>query len=151
MTYLACMWGFDQSARISEYTSPEPRAVDHCIRVDDLTFYSQTKEGVVCSTGGALAKDLTGVNENSHLIKKVIECRVLAASSKGKVVVKPKIIGRRSQEESLFLEQLILFISRSGALGVDELFSVRSITGVKEALKGRTVRDEIKRTCIILD
>lgn len=65
--------------------------------------------------------------------------------------VKPKDIGRRSLEESLFLEQLITFLSRSGALGVDELFSVQSTTGVKKALKGRTVREEIKRTCIILD
>ena len=67
------------------------------------------------------------------------------------LVVKPKIIDRRSLEESLFLEQLITFLSRSGALGVDELFSVWSTTGVKKALKGRTVRKEIKRTCIILD
>ena len=150
MTYLACMWGFDQSARISEYTSPEPRRVDHCIRVDDLTFYSQTQDGVVCSTGSALAKDLIGASDDSYLVKRVIECRALSASSKGKVVVKPKVIGRRSQEESLFLEQLILFISRSGALGVDELFSVRSGTGVKRALKVRTVREEIKSTCKFL-
>ena len=67
------------------------------------------------------------------------------------LVVKPKIIDRRSLEESLFLEQLITFLSRSGALGVDELFSVWSTPGVKKALKGRTVRKEIKRTCIILD
>ena len=147
MTYLACMWGFDQSARISEYTAPEPRGADHCIRVDDLTFYSQTQDGVVCSTGSALAKDLIGVSDDSYLVKRVIECR---ASSKGKVVVKPKVIGRRSQEESLFLEQLILFVSRSGALGVDELFSVRSSTGVKRALRGRTVREEIKSACTFL-
>ena len=105
----------------------------------------------MCCTGSALARNLSGVSDDSHLLTRVLECRVLAASSKGKVVVKPKIIGRRSLEESLFLEQLITFLSRSGALGVDELFSVRSTSGVKKALRGRTVREEIKRTCTILD
>ena len=38
LAYIGCIWGFDQSARISEYTMPEGDAEDHCIRVDDLTF-----------------------------------------------------------------------------------------------------------------
>ena len=57
MTYLACMWGFDQSARISEYTVPEPRAQDHCIRLDDLSFYL---DGIVGHVGSVLAKNLAG-------------------------------------------------------------------------------------------
>ena len=36
MTYLDCVWGFDQSPRVFEYIVPEPRAVDHRIRLDDL-------------------------------------------------------------------------------------------------------------------
>jgi hypothetical protein len=45
MAYLACAWAYDQSARVSEYTRPEPGGTDHCIGVDDLTFYIQTTEG----------------------------------------------------------------------------------------------------------
>jgi hypothetical protein len=90
---------------------------------------------------------LRGVEESSTTIKDVIECHVLAASSKGKVVVKAKLIGRRSEEESQFLDDLIIFITRSGALGSDELFSLRIAGNKKTILSGRTVREAIKETC----
>ena len=147
MTYLGCMWGFDQSARISEYTVPEPRAQDHCIRVDDLSFYSHTSAGITCCVGSVLALNLAGATDDSALIRDVLECRVQGASSKGKRVVKVKLIGRRSHDESQFLSELVTFIARSGALGTDELFSIRALTGTKVALTGRTVRDQIKDTC----
>lgn len=147
MSYVACVWGFDQSARVSEYTRAEPGATDHCVRLDDITFYRSMPDGVVNCTGGTLAEVLRGAEENSPLIKEVIECHVLAASSKGKVVVKAKLIARRSEEESQFLDDLLLFISRSGALGSDELFSLRTDGKEKTVLSGRTVREEIKETC----
>ena len=147
MTYLGCMWGFDQSARISEYTVPEPRAQDHCIRLDDLSFYSKTPEGVTGCVGSVLATRLIGALDDSPLIQNVVECRVQGASSKGKRVVKGKVIARRSDDESQFLSELITFIIRSGALGTDELFSVRTPTGPKVSLTGRAVRDQIKDTC----
>ena len=147
MAYLGCVWGFDQSARVSEYTVPEPRAEDHCVRLDDLTFYSTTPEGTVPSVGSALAASLVGVSDDSPLIGNVLECRVIGASSKGKRVVKAKLIGRRSLDESTFLDELVLFIARSGASGGDALFSVRNATGIKTSLTGRAVRDHIKDTC----
>lgn len=126
MTYLGCMWGFDQSARISEYTIPEPRAQDHCIRLDDLSFYSRTPEGIKPRLGSSLALCLAGVTNDSPLISDVLERRVQGASSKGKRVVKAKLIGGRSPDESQFLSELATFIARSGALGTYELFSVRA-------------------------
>ena len=147
MTYLGCMWGFDQSARVSEYTVPEPRAQDHCIRLDDLSFYSQTPEGIIPCVGSVLARNLAGAADDCRLIQNIVECRVQGASSKGKRVVKAKLIGRRSPDESLFLSELATFIARSGALGTDELFCVRTPTGSKTALTGRAVRDQIKDTC----
>ena len=48
LTYLACVWGFDQSALVSKYTIPEPRAVDHCIRLDDVSFHYRSPEIVIC-------------------------------------------------------------------------------------------------------
>ena len=144
MAYVGCMWGFDQSARVSEYTVPEPRAEDHCVRLDDLTFYSITPEGTIPSVGSALA---TRLSDDSPLISSVLECRVISASSKGKRVVKAMLIGRRSQDESAFLNELVLFIVRSGARGGDALFSVRNAAGAKTSLTGRAVRDHIKDTC----
>ena len=148
MTYLGCMWGFDQSARVSEYTVPEPRAQDHCIRLDDLSFYTQNADGISPCVGSALAIALQGTSEDT--IRNITECRVQGVSSKAKRVVKAKLIGRRSPDESLFLSQLALFIARSGALGTDELFSIRTAAGAKSSLTGRMVRDQIKETCRIL-
>ena len=147
MTYLACTWGFDQSARISEYTVPEPRAQDHCIRLDDLSFYSHTADGVTCCVGSVLAISLAGARDDSPLISNVLECRVQGASSKGKRVVKAKLLARRSPDESRFLTEMVMFIARSGAQGGDELFSTRSPAGPKMSLTGRAVRDQVKEAC----
>ena len=91
-----------------------------------------------------LAGTLQGIRDDSPLIQNVRECRVQVASSKGKRVVKAKLIGRRSSDESQFLSDLAL---RCGFRGSDELFSVRTAAGAKTALTGRTVRDQIKETC----
>ena len=45
MTYMGLMWGFDQVARVSEYTSAEPSAEDHCVRVWQLTFVVEGEMG----------------------------------------------------------------------------------------------------------
>ena len=147
MTYLACLWAFDQASRISEYTLPEPGAVDHCISVDDLTFNRQTSGVVVYRSSSDLAKDLNSSTEGSRSPKLVIECRAQGASSKGKAIVTSKLIGRRSLEEAQFLEDLVLFLMRSNSKGTDELFSYREGPGKRKALRGRTVRNEIKTAC----
>lgn len=138
MTYLACVWGFDQSARNSEYTMQEPGATDHCIRVDDLTFCRETPNGVVRSLGSSLAEDLRCTVEGDQVPGRVIECRAQGASSKAKAVVKAKLIGRRSEEGAQFLDDLIVFLTKSGARGSDELFSYREGLSAKSALRGRT-------------
>jgi hypothetical protein len=151
MTYIACMFGFDQSGRISENTAAERNHEDHCVRVDDLTFYVRgSDETVTCAVGSVIARRLAGITDDSPLIPRIVECRVQTASAKGKVIAKAKVVARRSEEESLFLDHLVLWISRSGATGSDELFSSRGPTGRKKALQGRGVRDEIKRTCVLL-
>lgn len=147
MAYLACAWGYDQSARISEYTRPEPKGSDHCIRTDDLTFYIQTTEGVVSRVGSQLARLLGTVQEGSDALKQVTECRVLAVSTKGKIVSKAKIIARRSALEGRFLDDLIMFLTRNRAAGTDELFSCRNTAGRKVAVSALTVRMEVKRAC----
>lgn len=147
MAYLACVWGYDQSARVSEYTRPEPGGTDHCIRVDDLTFYVQTAEGVVSRLGSQLARLLGTVEEGSDTIKRVTECRVLAVSTKGKIVSKAKLVARRSALEDRFLDDLVMFLTRSRAVGTDELFSFRNVAGRKFVVSALIVRTEIKLTC----
>lgn len=155
LAYIGCMWGYDQSARVSEYTTPENGAEDHCIRIDDLTFVMVTGEGIV---GSALAAKLTlGHNEVADHITSnpnqaapwasITECRALAASSKGKRVTKAKLIARRSAIESQFLDDLARFVILSGSRSGDELFSFRKEGGAKLCLRARTVRQELKNQC----
>jgi integrase len=78
-----------------------------------------------------------------------LECRVRAVTSKGKVVVKPKLIGRRSPEAATFLDDLASWLIHSGTTGNDEMFSFRKRDGKIAVLTGRTIRDALKRTCEI--
>jgi hypothetical protein len=145
MRYIGAMWAFDQAARVSEYTKAEPGAQDHCVRVDDLTFIMRLGESVV---GSQLVALLAGsLTDRAPMIENIVECRVLAASSKGKVVVKPKLISRMSTDESQFIDDLVEFMTRSGALGEDELFSYRNVSGKKIVLRSRTIREDLKEEC----
>ena len=64
------------------------------------------------------------------------------------MVVKNKVIGRRSREEAEFLDDLAAWIIHSGTTGKDEVFSFRKQDGSLTVLTGCTVRDEIKTTCV---
>jgi hypothetical protein len=53
----------------------------------------------------------------------------------------------RSPEEAEFLDDLAARITYSGTTGTDEVFSFRKKDGNLVHLTGRSVRDEIKKTC----
>lgn len=146
MAYLGCMWGFELGARVSEYTQPEPGATDHCVRMDDLTFMVVILGESVNVTGSTLAT--LGLHNSEHGIASVCECRVRTVTTKGKVTAKDKGFGRRSKEESEFLVDVVEFVSRSGAAGEEELLSCARPDGSRLALRSRTVREELKRTCV---
>ena len=75
------------------------------------------------------------------LAQLITECNVLAVSSKGKDLIKPKVIGGRSVEERQFL-------AHSETRGEDELFSCR-VGGEKVfVLTARIVRNLIKEFCV---
>ena len=148
MAYLGCIWGFDQSVRISEYTRPEPGSVDHCVRVDDLTFYMSIPSLINGIVGSELSNlCLSNGTEVGEFVKQIMECRLLPASCKNKPVVKSKLISRRSPEEVQFFEDLGLFIIRSRSEGEDNLFSHRENGGRSVSLTGKTVRTQVKLAC----
>ena len=145
MVYLASVYAFDQTARISEYTKAEQGRQDHCVRLDDLTFGLRTGGSV---RGSGLLCVLAGDSpEGAVQIGDVTECNIRTVTTKGKEVAKSKLISRSSEEESRFLEDLITFIIKSGIHGADELFSYRAPGRDKVVLRARTVRDELKREC----
>jgi hypothetical protein len=60
-------------------------------------------------------------------------------TTKGKITVKAKQVGRRSVEESMFLDDLIQFIVHAKAQGTEELFSFQKANGDRMVLTGRAV------------
>lgn len=148
MLYLACVYGFEMAARISEYTTAERGKTDHCVRLNDLTFTVRTNRGIENIAGGRLAAlGLTAPPDQDRGLQRILECRILTSTSKGKTVVKPKLIGRRTPEEVQFLEDLSAFICHSGGAGNEELFTFRRPSGEKVSQKPRPVRDAVKRAC----
>ena len=144
-TYLACMWGYDMCARISEYTKPEGKATDHCIRVHDLAFTVDRGNGLERLAGGY--EFFHEVVERPFLTQMVTDCCVLGVSTKGKSVVKPKMVGTKSPNERQFITDIVEFLAYSASEGPDELFSARSGGEKYFVLSARHVRDQLKDTC----
>lgn len=97
MTYIGCMFGFEMSARIGEYTQKERGRSDHCVRNDDLSFAVETPTQQKREVGSALAV-LPQVKAGEGF-SQIVECRVQGTSTKGKVTVKAKILACRSSDE----------------------------------------------------
>jgi hypothetical protein len=76
----------------------------------------------------------------------IIECRVRTVSSKRKLTVKDKLVGRRSPEEITFLDDIVMFVVHSGARGDEELMSCERPDESRLVLSSRAVRDELKVT-----
>ena len=132
-------------ARISEYTPPEPGNVDHCIRVDDLIFIVVSPSGTRSIRGSELAG--VGVADGAAGRPNVVECRATAVTAKGKTLIKPKVVGRRSIEESMLLDDLMDFMVNSRSTGKDELFSFRCEGGTRVKLRSKDVREALKDVC----
>ena len=98
MIYLGCMWGFDQSARYRNIPFRNPAL---CTTASGSTTLHSTIT-LRREFGAALAR-LMGVADDSPPIREIQVGRVQAASSKGKQVVKAKLIGRRLPDELQFL------------------------------------------------
>lgn len=137
MAYLGCMWGSDFRVRVTEYMQPEPGATDHCIRTDDLTFAVETDSQTVDVAGSLLAS--IGLPLSDQGKGQVSQCRVRTVTAKGKITVKDKLIRRRSAESA--------FLVKSGAARNEEMLSCAKLDGSRIALRSRTVREELKRTC----
>ena len=147
MTYVGCMWGYEMDARISEYTSHEVDAEDHCVRCRDLIFcVVNGSEDTQVIGGGAFFQE---VRLGKCLTSSVAGFQVQTSSQKTGAPVKAKVMGRRSPEESQFLDDLVSFIAFSEVKPKDELFC-RYLTRKnsdrrdRKTLTGRMVRDAVK-------
>ena len=150
MTYVGCMWGYEMDARVSEYTSHEVDAEDHCVRCRDLIFtVAGELENFRVVGGGTFFQE---IRIGTSLTSSVTGFQVQTSSQKTGEPVKAKVIGRRSPEEAQFLDDLVAFIAFSGVKPTDELFC-RYLTRKnsdqvdRKTLSGRMIRDAVKGIC----
>jgi hypothetical protein len=144
MTYMGAMWGFDVGVRIGEMTAPEKGCTDHNIRADEIVFIlstpiEQNGENVFRLRGGD--KRLAEQTKNNILM-----CDVQASSHKMGSLKKTKCIGRRSFEESQWLDDVIQWTVKADLTGSDPLFSRPSNRppGSRKFLTGKMVRTAVK-------
>ena len=146
MTYLGLMWGFDQVARVSEFTAAESSSENHCVQVWQLSFVSEVKEGghqrVVSGAGLAQA-----ISDDPDC--KIVACEVEASSHKGGALSKKKLIGRRSREESEWLDDLVVWLVNSQLAAEDLIFTMYKAKTVggkvfKKRLSAEMIRYAVK-------
>ena len=150
MTYIGCMWGYEMDARVSEYTSDEVDAEDHCVRCRDLIFtVVNGSEDYQVFGGGAL---FTQVRLGNSCTSAVAGFKVHTSTQKTGAPVKAKVVGRRSAEEAQFLDDLVTFAAFSGVKPTDELFCrylarKNSNQLDRKTLWGNMVRNAVKGIC----
>ena len=147
MTYIGCMWGYEMDARVSEYTSHEVDAEDHCVRCRDLIFtVVNGSESFQVIGGGVFFQEVRlGTSSTSS----VAGFQVHACTQKTGTPVKAKMVGRRSTEEAQFLDDLVTFVAFSGVKPADELFCrylkrKNSDQCGRKTLWGKLVRNSVK-------
>jgi hypothetical protein len=150
MVYVAIMWGYNMAARVSEYTAPEKGGEDHCVRARDLSFHVLMDSGEIRTVKGGddFFTEARGLQGTRGYIQ---ACWVGGGTQKTSVPVKAKCIGRRTPEESQFLDDLVEWIIRSGISEASNLFSRRVTlhrTGrvSLKNLSASMVREQIKAT-----
>ena len=146
MTYLGLMWGFDQVARVSEYTAPESSSENHCVQVWQLSFVTEAEGGGQqrLVAGAGLAQAL-----RDDPSRKIVACEVEASSHKGGALSKKKLIGRRSSEESQWLDDLVVWLVNSKLAAEDLIFTrymAKTVGGkvFKKRLSAQMIRRAVK-------
>jgi hypothetical protein len=139
------MYGFETGGRIGYFTHCETGSQDHSARVDDFTYVVETSGAARNLLGSGLA--VMRLMDSAESRRSIMECRVRTVRSEGKVVVKTKLLARRTPEKAEFLDDLAARIIHSGASRSDEVFNFRKRDGTLVRLTARSVRDEIKKTC----
>ena len=147
--YLAEMWAFDLGARVGEYTAPERRAEDHCIRAGDLLFDFEDGEAGVSVRGGE--EYFARIRRGEVAKGLALGCWVRGITQKTGKRVKAKLIARRHAGEERLLDDLVEWMIHSGVGPEDEIFSRYAMVRGKMSLKrlwARDIRKGVKAACV---
>ena len=144
MTYMGAMWGYDVGVRIGEMTAPENGCTDHNVRAHEIVFLLSTP----IQDDGRTVFRLRGGDKrlDKQKAENIVMCDVQASSHKMGSLKKTKCIGRRSKEESQWLDDLFEWCIKADLTGTDPLFSRPSKRppGSRKFLTGKMVRTAVK-------
>jgi hypothetical protein len=124
--WVASAMTFDSGVRVSNVTLKRLRGKDHCIRAKAVIvkYQSPTSDTVEAVQGGeALRSVVEEVGGEALFISLVIGCVFSFKSGKVSLPDDKFVVGRETRESAVFLDDLVLWIIRSGVRADDELFT----------------------------
>ena len=149
--WLVICLGFDSGLRIGNLTLRDgPKGADHCIRAGELTFLAidpRTNQEVKLEGGSTVREFLKRQDVTLTMVNAVDMLYVTSKTSrKVKSLVKnPKTLSRRTEVESMVLDDLLLWFLHSQVQETDELLTRYSSTNSRKVVIRKDVRDAIKQ------
>jgi hypothetical protein len=138
--WLAICLGFDSGLRIGNLTKKDsPHGADHCIRAGQLTFLvkdPKTDEEMRLKGGPTMTNFLKRVDVNLDLVNEVDMVYVTSKTSRKvkSLVENPKTLSRRTEVESMVLDDLLLWFIHSQVQETDELLTRYSSAGSRKVV-----------------
>ena len=148
--WLAICLGFDSGLRIGNLTERDgPKGADHCIRAGQLIFFvKDPKSNEECRLKGGpdMTKFLKRLDVDLSMVSSVDMTYVTSKTSRKvrSLVDNQKTLSRRTQEESMVLDDLLLWFLHSQVQEADELLTRYSVTGSRKVVIRKDVRTAIK-------
>ena len=148
--WLAISLGFDSGLRIGNLTLRDgPKGADHCIRAGELTFFAidpRTNQEVKIKGGSIMAEFLKRGDVTLDMVTAVDMLYVTSKTSRKvqSLIKNPKTLSRRTEVESMVLDDLLLWFLHSQVQEMDELLTRYSCTGSRKVVIRKDVRHAIK-------
>lgn len=148
--WLAICLGFDSGLRIGNLTKRDgPKGADHCIRAGQLIFSvtdpKSNEEGRL-KGGPAMTTFLQRLDVDLSMVSSVDMSYVTSKTSRKvkSLVDNQKTVSRRTDVESMVLDDLLLWFVHSQVKEADELLTRYSTTGSRKVVIRKDVRTAIK-------
>jgi hypothetical protein len=148
--WLAISLGFDSGLRIGNLTKKDgPHGADHCIRAGQLTFLVRdpnTAEEKRLKGGSTIANFLKRADVTLDMVSAVDMVYVTSKTSRKvkSLIENPKTLSRRTDIESMVLDDLLQWFIHSQVQETDELLTRYSSTGSRKVVIRKDVRKAIK-------
>jgi hypothetical protein len=142
--------GFDSGLRIGNLTKKDgPHGADHCIRAGQLTFLVRdpnTAEEKRLKGGATIANFLKRADVTLDMVSAVDMVYVTSKTSRKvkSLIENPKTLSRRTDIESMVLDDLLQWFIHSQLQETDELLTRYSSTGSRKVVIRKDVRKAIK-------